>query len=282
MEKYVFISHSHEDKVHAQQIKASLNAAGIDVWVDANVMNPGDGILLSVAAAIKEADYFIIIVNQSSCEKPWVRAEMEMALDWEIKTKKPKVIPLLFDDSEMPDPMSRKLYLDFRGRYDEAVNNLSKAILGKAPVPEPPKQKTLSLIIREADKDQWQLISRGSGEWSRSEAAQEIQTMPSNELDAAISIASIWENEYKWFDDAVLQNIRKELKIGEAAAMKIIRQLVGRGLLIEATDLDYAKLRQMAYCDTDLLRILKRTVEIAEKLSLGQFARKKNNIIENK
>ncbi|MGH6904543.1 MAG: toll/interleukin-1 receptor domain-containing protein [Geminicoccaceae bacterium] len=177
----IFVSYAHEDKEAAHQIAAALTDAGLEPWLDVQELRGGAELLRTIAEVLAEAAYFAIALTRRALTKPWVLAEMRMALTREIEQGRPKVVVLLLDDCEVPTELRHKIYLDFRGRFDAAVTELADHLRGVAGAAPTPKQTILAEMIRDADAELWARLGAGTGaaHWSQSEAADVIRELRS-------------------------------------------------------------------------------------------------------
>lgn len=258
----VFISHAHEDRDAAHQITTALATAGLDPWLDVQELRSGDELLKTIATVLAEAEYFAIVLSRTALTKPWVLAETRMALTAEIEKMHPKVVVLRLDDCEVPIELGHKVYLNFRGRFDDALKELADHVSGIARAVPAPKQTILAEMIANADVELWARLSAGAGgrdEWKQSEAADVIRDLRSDELEAAVSVGSAWSGQqYKLWDSDLLKRIRRASNTSDAGARRIIKRLAAAGFLDEADDLDYSKQSESAWCDGSILWILRR------------------------
>jgi hypothetical protein len=199
MPKKIFISHSHTDREKAIQIYLALKKIGIEPWIDVTELKAGDGLLENISKAVNEVHYFAVLLSKSALTKSWVLTEMRMGLTHEIENGSPNIIPLLIEDCEIPNELSYKLYIDFRGRFDEAIIELQNQISGNKISPPIPIQSILSKMVREADAELWNRLYGSSKEWGQDEAANEIGSMRSDDLQAAVILAQGWKSG-KWWE----------------------------------------------------------------------------------
>jgi hypothetical protein len=217
-----------------------LAKARLGPWLDAQELRSGDELLRTIATVLAEAEYFTIVLSRTALTKPWVLAEMRMALTAEIEKGRPKVVVLRLDDCEVPIELRHKVYLDFRGRFDDALKELADHVSGIARAVPTPKQTILAEMIANADAELWARLSAGGGrnEWKQSEAADVIRDLRSNELEAAVGIGAMWSG-YKVWDSHLVRTVRRASDTSDAGAWRIIKRLAAAGFLDEADDLDY-------------------------------------------
>lgn len=259
----IFVSYAHEDKDAAHQITTALTKAAMEPWLDVQELRSGDELLAMIAKVLVEAEYFVFVLTQSALTKPWVLTELRMALTSEIERGRPKVVVLRLDDCEVPIELRHKVYLDFRGRFDAALTELAyhvSDVVARA-VPTP-KQTVLAEMIKNADAELWARLSAGAGsreEWNQCEAADVIRDLRSDELEAGVSIGTWWSGEtYKIWENQLLDMIRDATGTSDPGARRIMKELVAKGFLEEADDLDYSRQSEGAWCDRSILWILRR------------------------
>src|SRR4051812_40380628 len=98
MSKKVFISYAGEDVDLANDLAIKLTASGLEVWWAKWEILPGDDLVDQVfEKGLKNADVVIVILSQASVNKPWVRAELNVAAVKRINGLT-KLIPVVLDD----------------------------------------------------------------------------------------------------------------------------------------------------------------------------------------
>ena len=102
----VFLSHATEDKERfVIPFAIALRQRGIDVWLDKWEILPGDSLVDKLfEEGLKEAHAVLVVISENSALKPWVRQELNTAVVHRI-TKQTKVIPVVLDNSEVPESL---------------------------------------------------------------------------------------------------------------------------------------------------------------------------------
>jgi hypothetical protein len=102
----VFLSHASEDKERfVIPFATALRQRGINVWLDKWEILPGDSLVDKLfEEGLKEADAVLVVISANSASKPWVRQELNTAIVHRI-TRQTKVIPVVLDDSEVPESL---------------------------------------------------------------------------------------------------------------------------------------------------------------------------------
>ena len=98
----VFLSHNSLDKLFARRLASTLEASGVQVWIDEAEILPGDSLLGKIELAIDRVDYLIVVLSPHSVSSEWVTREVRMAMHREIAGKRVVVIPVLYQDCKIP------------------------------------------------------------------------------------------------------------------------------------------------------------------------------------
>lgn len=77
--KRVFISHATENTAFAERLATALRSAGLDVWLDASHMGPGN-FVDRISSAINACDVLILALSPSALASQWVPEEMNAAM----------------------------------------------------------------------------------------------------------------------------------------------------------------------------------------------------------
>ncbi|MEM1322877.1 MAG: TIR domain-containing protein [Bacteroidota bacterium] len=129
----VFISYSHSDQKVAQKMKKALEAADIEVFIDADYLKPGTSIADFIQDMINRTDATISIVSKRSLLSGWVGMESDLTLQHEkFKADKQFIACAIdlefFDDLFVFNSLKEidKKVKDYQSKIDEvrAMNNL--------------------------------------------------------------------------------------------------------------------------------------------------------------
>lgn len=120
---YVFLSHSSKDKRFVRGLAHQLKSAGIRVWLDEAAIKVGESLIQKLRQAIDSVDFLIVVLSQASIESAWVQKEVEMAMNYEIKKRKIKVLPILKEAVPLPGFLEGKVYLDFTTKFTRAKSS---------------------------------------------------------------------------------------------------------------------------------------------------------------
>ena len=108
---HIFISHATKDDDFVKQLRLALEAQNLPVWVDSRNLRGGAKLAPEIDAAIEIARQTIVVLSPNTVNSPWVRKEINKALEVERQKKEfgYRVIPLLLPGIE---PSALPLWFD--------------------------------------------------------------------------------------------------------------------------------------------------------------------------
>lgn len=140
--KNVFISYSNKDKYFVNQLIADLKKKEIDVWEYSTQIELGNLWQREVNKAIKKADHFLIVLSPNSVKSELVNEELDKAVRLKLnKKRKDFIIPILYQDCDLPDPISSEQFINFASSYQLGLKQLLK-VTGQS------KPKFTSITLR--------------------------------------------------------------------------------------------------------------------------------------
>ena len=129
----VFLSHNQADKSRVRKLAEQLRTAGLRVWLDEWVIQPGDDIYLAVERGLEAARTLVLCLSPSALGSDWVTLERSTALFRDPSNLGRRFIPLLLADCKIPDTLRRYKYVDYR---DEAQPAFDQVLAGCRPPEE--------------------------------------------------------------------------------------------------------------------------------------------------
>ncbi|MFN8434176.1 MAG: TIR domain-containing protein [Anaerolineales bacterium] len=111
----VFLCHARDDKLKTRELYRYLRKRGIQPWLDAEDLFGGQDWRVEIPKAIKASDAIIICLSKNSINKEgFVQAEITFALEkaLEIPQGRIFIIPVRFEDCEVPDNLERFHWVD--------------------------------------------------------------------------------------------------------------------------------------------------------------------------
>jgi len=113
----IFLSHNHKDKVLVEQVAVRLrDIFGQDkVFYDSWSIQPGDGIIDKMNAALANCRLFLFFVSKNSLQSNMVKLEWQNAVMKSARGDS-RIIPVKLDDCLMPPILLQSLYIDVFGQ----------------------------------------------------------------------------------------------------------------------------------------------------------------------
>ncbi|MDR3323559.1 MAG: TIR domain-containing protein [Zoogloeaceae bacterium] len=97
-DSFVFVSYAHQDSAQVFPIIEQVSAGGYAIWYDKGI-NISSVWTDDVAIAIMNCKVFIVFVSKNAVNSPYVRSEVEFALNHQIR-----IIPVYLDGMEILPP----------------------------------------------------------------------------------------------------------------------------------------------------------------------------------
>jgi nucleoside 2-deoxyribosyltransferase len=103
----VFLSHSHADKLLADEVRESLQRRGVRVWSE-EPSRPGESVAELIASGLNSADAVVVLLGEKTASRPWSSLEIGGAM----ASGKPIVPVLIAEDADIPVLLRDRQYLD--------------------------------------------------------------------------------------------------------------------------------------------------------------------------
>jgi len=124
----LFISHASEDHAFVERLARGLMARGYFVWYDEWQLRVGDSIIRKIEEGLDESAGLIVVLSPASVRSKWVREELNAILQQQIDVSQVLILPVLYRHCELPPFLRDKLYADFTGEFDRAIETLVKRL----------------------------------------------------------------------------------------------------------------------------------------------------------
>ena len=112
----VFVCYARVDKVFARRLAATLEDAGLSVWIDQDDIRAGTDWSKAIDDALAACSTFLIILSSASVESVEVKGELLTALDG---TK--KIVPVLYEKCTVPRQLKSVQHIDVSGAAGDEV-----------------------------------------------------------------------------------------------------------------------------------------------------------------
>lgn len=117
-----FLSYSRKNKNVVDHVELILRRQKQDVQRDENDIRPGDKLDDRIKAMINSSDTFIAFWSKAYDSSDWCCGELDYAMDFRKKPKKPsRIVLLALDQTERPIRFSDYLYLNGKSRKDREL-----------------------------------------------------------------------------------------------------------------------------------------------------------------
>jgi hypothetical protein len=125
----LFVSYSHADKRFVGRLVKDLQLRGFSVWQDERELRVGESVAEKLREAIQGTDYFLLVVSPAADKSPWVKRELDVALNAHLRGEIRGVLPLVQGEGDLPSLLDGLLYADFRPRrYNKGLNTLLRTL----------------------------------------------------------------------------------------------------------------------------------------------------------
>ncbi len=124
-----FISYSHLDHKFVKRLATDLENSGFNVWLDEKKIKVGDSISKEIEKGISGCDFFCLVISNHSVNSNWVDREYRTALNAQLSPgKKPKILPLLIQNIQLPFLLIDIKYANFSKGYNIGLEELLIAL----------------------------------------------------------------------------------------------------------------------------------------------------------
>jgi len=125
----VFLCHAHADKAQAHELYRTLKRRGLQPWLDAEDLLPGQTWQVEIPKALESSDAIIILLSKTSVDKEgYVQKEIKFALDKALEMPEGRIflIPARLEECDVPRSISGYHWVDLfeEGGYDKLMKSL--------------------------------------------------------------------------------------------------------------------------------------------------------------
>jgi hypothetical protein len=142
----VFLSYARVDTEQVHRLAENLRNAGLEVFLDAWEIAPGDVLVHQLDRGILNSRNGILAVTPAALARSWVQQEYAAMMTRAVAGTQ-RLIPVLLADAEMPPLLASRVYVDLRRadgpEYEREVRKLISFLKGEKPGPPPRTGKLL-------------------------------------------------------------------------------------------------------------------------------------------
>jgi len=127
----IFLSHTSVDKPFVRKLRRDLMARGVPkVWLDEAEIQVGDSLIAKIDEGMAMSRYVGVVLSHKSIDAPWVKKELDVAMNREISSGEVVVLPMLYEECDIPTFLRGKLYADFSSeeKYVEGLEKLLRRL----------------------------------------------------------------------------------------------------------------------------------------------------------
>ncbi|OUL60325.1 toll/interleukin-1 receptor domain-containing protein [Flavobacterium sp. AJR] len=122
--KRVLITYTNSDSKEAQLIKKFLIENKITTNTFDEYLTVGEPIITDIKSIIKKSDIILILISRDIYKSKYYKAIISLA----IKERK-KILPILLDESKLPNNLGNYVYLDIRDKEEYELKELYEKII---------------------------------------------------------------------------------------------------------------------------------------------------------
>src|ERR1043165_9016615 len=119
MSHSVFISYCRHESPFVDILLATLEDAGVDVWLDYRSLVPGKSWQEQILQGIHQADIFLLVVSKEALESTNVALEYQQAL-----TERKRIILIIFEAAPLPSSLQSCEWIDFHKSFGQREKEL--------------------------------------------------------------------------------------------------------------------------------------------------------------
>ena len=161
------LSFAGEQREYVQRVAAGLETAGVPYFYDerAAIAMWGEDLVIYLDRVYRRGSRFVVVfVSAAYATKVWPRAEFRSALAGAIEEKGPYILPVRFDDTELPGLLPTVGYLDARRTPREGIAAALLEKLGRASPQVENRTSTRMPRVSPADFNPYAETQRAFGE----------------------------------------------------------------------------------------------------------------------
>lgn len=123
-----FISYSHEDAEFVDGLVDVIEMDQVRIWRDVKSMAAGDVLKASIREGIQRCDIFSVVLSSNSTQSEWVKWECGEAVGRQQAHGRPRIIPVILDNTKIPAVLSNYRAANFSVNFEEGMKGIIEAI----------------------------------------------------------------------------------------------------------------------------------------------------------
>ena len=114
----VFLSHSSADNPVVRELAEGLREAGLRVWLDEWILQPGDLISAKIEEGLEHSAVLLLCMSANAFGSDWVSLEGHTAIFRDPQNLERRFVPLRLDDAPIKAMLRGYAYIDWRPGAD--------------------------------------------------------------------------------------------------------------------------------------------------------------------
>ena len=110
----VFLSHSSADKPVVRELAARLRDAGLRVWLDEWIIQPGDLISQQIEQGLEQSALLLFCMSENAFGSDWAQLESHTAIFRDPLNRDRRFVTLRLDDAPIKAMLRGYAYIDWR------------------------------------------------------------------------------------------------------------------------------------------------------------------------
>lgn len=152
----VFLSFAGEDRAHAEQLRAELEARNVNAYLDENEVAPGDDVVSAIDEALATSDYYVLLWSANTRQREWVTEGWTAAFTLEMTRRRAFLFLVRLDEEPLPPFLAPRKHVDLADAADRLVatwraDRKSELPVFPQPVPPTPDGPTAAVSVRSHD-----------------------------------------------------------------------------------------------------------------------------------
>ena len=123
----VFLSHNSKDKPAVRTLASRLKADGFKVWLDEDVIKPGDSIPSKLMTGLESSRVLLMLLSKNFDDSDWAEYESGVFLFKDPKNKQRRFIPVKLDDTPPRDALKHFAWVNWSQQDDGEYQRLAEA-----------------------------------------------------------------------------------------------------------------------------------------------------------
>ncbi|WP_374309917.1 toll/interleukin-1 receptor domain-containing protein [Dongia sp.] len=128
-EKSIFLCHSSADKGFVRMVNDDLRRLGASTWLDENNIKVGESIVGKISSGLKESQFLVLFLSESSVKSLWTRREWQSYLSRQLSGNMITILPVLIETCEIPEILADLKYANFSESYHDGLKELHAALV---------------------------------------------------------------------------------------------------------------------------------------------------------